>query len=1141
MVVTMLVLGIGNVVFGDYPEYHSESSIAPGIYGEVKSPDDKTGGWYIPDPGESSILDTSRDSFTNPTITIGGSGGTTHFDWATEFGDRREGASKTVTVDIVGGTNIFNHQNIYFGARMGSVTLGTGEEDAGQEKFFGTGEGQNVVVNFQDGDNTFTHRVVFGGIGGHFGLNETPESGSYTSGSCTVTFSGGNNLFQYHPTLLSQEWHKGNLHSTDSTNQDYNYYYNYFGVYFSAMSRHNNDNVTSGGAYVDFTGGTNTFDITVHFGGNYDLTEYCHTSTSSSDPDVSYKGENIINFAGGLNTFKYRTTFGAPDSTTTVNFTNGETSFTGSPTLKILDEAAGTKYSNIELYGYFNLSEGRAYCLDTDDGQGTNNKNTYRGNDLPYVFFGGKDLDTRDVTIYNAENEEYSISKDNTAKSKTTVNIDGASHNYKTLSFNTTAFFGGADERWLAGDQYYYNEGSYAPRFRWFSNSMEYGGEYSAIRKDSGVASLNLYNGNLTLGVVNTMKVVDKVTGYDKEGNIVTGYNENGEMVETGEAASEFRVAGVRDRYEQVRLIGAAAGSTFNATGGRITFEVKEHNLSDLEKNYDHGYFHELNKDGEFNETVLEAGMIAFDEISISRNTDIALQNVSKLIVNLTEGKEYITNTVFADTTNSNNYQDGLTNWINGDGEIEQLGTTIKLEELEKDTEVSADQKLTIEKYNYDKWFYSITVEDSYEAYGEEAGTEGVQTATARLRIKMKSFDDAFGFGNFGLNKEKIACVLKQDEDSKVYQALDYIISTSESAEAAAENFDQLIGASYASMANHQINRLTNMNTLLANQLMASDVAVKNAKYMAFCQCGQDPCCCGAGNACCRGWTAWANFHGMGGKTRMDNYFSGYDSESYDAMFALEYNDCEGFHAGVYFNYGESSFASSADLGWTNIDSTDYTLGLYMKWLALCGGGYGMLNTNIAWNDYESKRYFNDAPENYTGEYDGLLPSIYYERGWVWFCNRNCTLNPYFSLQYAYFHSDDFTESGYDAYGYDSELALSVSEVDHHSLRTFLGLRLAHDFWLGRDCDRRLTLRVNGAWIHDLLGECTPTIYTMHQVDSCGLWKVRGNDAGRDWANIGVGLDFNICKRLSALVDYNIFVNEYTTLHAGMASLRFEF
>lgn len=1028
---------------------------------------------------------SDRINFTNPTLTIGSSGGETRFNGYTEFGNRRADGDTNVTLDIVGGTNIFNHQNIYIGARRSSG-------DA-------QGNGQDVVVNVSGGDNTFTQRVLFGGA-----ANAYPDSATagatFSSGKSTVTFSGGNNNFTYHPMESGFGASEG-----------------YYGVYFSAMSvQEGNYFVTSGGANVDFEGGTNVFDTEVHFGGNYDLTTYCHTSTSSDDPDVVYGGTHVINFAGGNTTFAYRTTIGGANSNTTVNFTGGEVVFTGAPQLMELSEEIDPD-RNGPLYGYLNLSEGRAYLADASV------DNTYRGNDLPYVYFGGKNMTKMDIISYEAGHENSTIHRGNIGGSATTVvNINGEASNYKTTSVGTTAFFGGVDDRWLAGDQYEYVDGEYAPRFRWYLDSDELVeinasqpnalNGTSAIRKDTGACALNLINGNLTVGVVNTTRVIDEMG------------SENG--------TSDFYITSVRDRYEQVRLIGASTGSVFNATGGTITFEVKKHDLSAIDLsaagngNLEHGYFHELEETYK-GVQVLEAGMIAFDRISISGNTNIALKNITALIDTSNPGakQEFYTNIVFVDTTDSDTYQTTKYNWLDENGKLQEeyMASNIDVDALAEES----SEKLEIGEYIYQNHLYTITVEDAVDD-----GTAGVQSAAARLHIEMKSYDDAFGSGNAGLNRDdKIPCVMNRDPSSSLYQAWDYINSTSGTAEDFAANFDQLIGASYASMANHQINRITNRNTLLANQLLAVDVATENVKY----NIDVDPCCPQ------RNWTAWAIFHGMNGETAMNHHLSGYSSESYDAIFALEVNNGVGFHGGVYFEYGESNLNSSADLGWTSIDSTDYTLGLYLKWLSSYCCGYGMINTSITWSDYEAKRFFNDAPENYAADYDGILPSVYYERGWIWVCNDTCTINPYLGLQYAYYNSDAFNESGTDVYGNTSDLSLTVSEVEHNSLRTFLGMRLSRDVWFGRDCDNLVTLRANIAWVHELLSETSPMIYTTHADDPCGPWKVRGNSGGRDWANLGVGLNFEITERLSALVDYDAFVNEHTTLHTGMASLRFEF
>ena len=52
---------------------------------------------------------------------------------------------------------------------------------------------------------------------------------------------------------------------------------------------------------------------------------------------------------------------------------------------------------------------------------------------------------------------------------------------------------------------------------------------------------------------------------------------------------------------------------------------------------------------------------------------------------------------------------------------------------------------------------------------------------------------------------------------------------------------------------------------------------------------------------------------------------------------------------------------------------------------------------------------------------------------------------------------------------------------------------------------------------------------------------IRSNSGGRDWADLGLGLDFKACSRLSFNVDYDLFLNEYTLIHTGMASMTFAF
>ncbi|MBE6427671.1 MAG: hypothetical protein E7028_03650, partial [Planctomycetaceae bacterium] len=101
------------------------------------------------DPGANpdvGMPDREEDlyQFTGTNFTVGSEGGQTIFTWKTSFGER--GTGDDVTMDIVGGTNIFDNQGIYIGARA-------------------EGNGGAGTLNIQNGNNIFTQRLILGGEG----------------------------------------------------------------------------------------------------------------------------------------------------------------------------------------------------------------------------------------------------------------------------------------------------------------------------------------------------------------------------------------------------------------------------------------------------------------------------------------------------------------------------------------------------------------------------------------------------------------------------------------------------------------------------------------------------------------------------------------------------------------------------------------------------------------------------------------------------------------------------------------------------------------------------------------------------------------------------------------------------------------
>jgi|GEM_PF-3865982 len=1093
------------------------------------------------DPGANpdvGMPDREEDlyQFTGTNFTVGSEGGQTIFTWKTSFGER--GTGDDVTMDIVGGTNIFDNQGIYIGARA-------------------EGNGGAGTLNIQNGNNIFTQRLILGGEG--MGENGVTGRGS-------LNIANGTNIFTYNKKMDWQEIvtvrdkayqikdftgdyykHLGNGVYANTAKGDanradgaygsvnmYNYYNNYYGVFIGALG----EGGQTEGADLNISGGRNIFNVATYIGGGYDLTPYGSVNTSSDDNDVVKGGTNLINISGGFNNFASRTYFGAQESSTELNFSGrGTTYFMGTNISEDMDLAMAN--TTLEVPGSYSSFS-----------------NSYKGGDLPYAFIGGKD-------------------------GTAVMNINGFNSEMTTVDFQTTAFFGGADERWLAGDQYRIEDvnGDGTPEKIYNFRDGEWDTFKNGIRQDKGVATVNLNSGKLKLGYVNTTPIVAQRN--------VDNWNYN----ETQPQGVVYEPTWYQQRYEQVRLIGAAPGSTFNANGGRIQFDVAVHaEQAEIIKSAKNewispdgtkaawetvangaagklgngqgslgysGYFTEevpnyvKNANGE-DVLVMEAGMIAFDKINISANTDITLGGLGNIMVRSemapAEGeqpsiiygkKEFYTTPVFVDTSSANFVTTDVEYQNTYNNEVWEGAKPVQGETSDVTVDMAKSAANTTDSFYgqtvYDKWLYTLTLEDADPNLDT---TTGIDSNQVRFHVQFKGLDENL-VGNMADNRDTFKELLLNGNNPasehyapQVYDAVEQIISNSKTAGEAAENFDQLVGAGYGNYVASQIRRISTFNTMLTDQIVASDICLKNLRGNPQ----RDEC----GN--CRNWTAWAHYYADSGFVNQHNYISEYDTNTTGVMAAIDWTNCESAHFGMFFDYAHTDVASHANMGYTAIESDHYTLGLYAKWLGLmCTGGYGSLIASVSWSDMDSTRelYLDDS---FKGSTNGTSPSIFYERGWVFFPHDKLSINPYFGLQYVYFGNDAFTEEGWDEVGDPSYLALKVNDIDHHSLRTLLGLRISRDWMLGSCQDRRLTTRFKGAWMHDLLSQCDPTYDVTHTgYSDFPAWTIRGNNSGRDWAILGVGADFNASSRISFLVDYNLYLNEFTTIHAGMATMRFSF
>ena len=326
--------------------------------------------------------------------------------------------------------------------------------------------------------------------------------------------------------------------------------------------------------------------------------------------------------------------------------------------------------------------------------------------------------------------------------------------------------------------------------------------------------------------------------------------------------------------------------------------------------------------------------------------------------------------------------------------------------------------------------------------------------------------------------------------------------------------------------------------------------------------CGEEGSCgcnsCGCCNPCY--WNVWGSFDGNRDKTNMNDFISGYTSDYYGGIVGVDRACCDGSLLGAFFSFGKGSLYADSNIGsnsceyydcetcssatnttggYTDIDSNDFGLGLYGKWLACCCGGYWTGIANVGLSNYDAERsvYGN----KFKGKFNSVLPSAYLERGWVCYANRCLSFNPYFGIQMAYYHSDSFSEES-EPGNAEPRYGLDVDDINMTSLRSTVGLRIAYDI---NGCGRTLgTLRLSGAWIHEFMDEYA--IFSTHpqyetRYTPAPWHTIHSDHTGRDWAVIGAGLNLNLTQRITLIGDYGCFFNEYTTVHSGMATLRIAF
>ncbi|MDO4550138.1 MAG: autotransporter outer membrane beta-barrel domain-containing protein [Planctomycetia bacterium] len=465
--------------------------------------------------------------------------------------------------------------------------------------------------------------------------------------------------------------------------------------------------------------------------------------------------------------------------------------------------------------------------------------------------------------------------------------------------------------------------------------------------------------------------------------------------------------------------------------------------------------------------------------------------------------------------------------------------------------------------------FYNVSLES----------TDGDKSKQSLVVNMKKTFEVDDNDGNIGKNKEEINTIIHHfdneisEEWTEILKEDDYVTRH--------QSADLFLGAIHASMASVQVQRISTLNNMIANQLYMEDSG-RNCyaqKYREMYQCGpgnQGVMYDQYGNAypaygnedpyCHRRFEVWARAYGYTGDTEMRHGFSGYDQETFGGVVGIQFNPREHVKLGFYYGYADTSIETVASMGQASVSSTDNTIGFYLKWNSLVRSGYHLFNMNYSFSDNEAMRTYKS--NSFSSEYDSNMGSIYFEKGWDWCVCERFTLNPYLGLQYVHYTADPFQERGMglgaECSQLNDPLRLSVDKLRYDSLRSQIGARFVLNLIPRyiQSCDpccspdmmctntpalmcsnHDLKLVFNAAWVYEWLdGQADMNVTFPGYADQyMPKYRVFGNGGGISWANLGAGLNYTFRDRLTLGAYYDLFINSYTTVHSGTAAVTIAF
>jgi outer membrane autotransporter protein len=280
--------------------------------------------------------------------------------------------------------------------------------------------------------------------------------------------------------------------------------------------------------------------------------------------------------------------------------------------------------------------------------------------------------------------------------------------------------------------------------------------------------------------------------------------------------------------------------------------------------------------------------------------------------------------------------------------------------------------------------------------------------------------------------------------------------------------------------------------------------------------------------------------HGLRGSTKMGLWLQGYGdwTEVDGDEEAVGYDqDTQGI-AGGFDVAVTPALRTGAAVGWSSADAEFVTPGDETEVDSFHAAVYAAFETGqfyadaivgFAMQDVSTTRSVELGFDTFdaAANYDATGFDMHAEAGWMVHAGM-VTFEPFAALGYAHLSSDDFQETGADAFN------LYVDSQTAETLSSSLGARI-NAAWT--DGGVRYLPSLEVAWRHEFLDE-RQTIVAAFEEDPSTRFRIVSSAAARDSAVVKARFGAELSQGVAVFLDYNGLYNTASTSHGAAAGVR---